>query len=200
MAAGSLATGTINFAGGDATLAIGGSALPTSVISGFDAGNVLSDEIVLNDVAYSSNDTATLGADNTVTLDLSGTISTLHFDPSQNYAGHYFEVEANSQGNVVFVDPTSNASMPKLQFLNLAANSPALATASTAGSATGMLSSLMTDGSLRASFLPASLAGIESLGTFGSSGVLGGLDPGTSFLSSIRGGTPSPLWLHRVFN
>jgi autotransporter passenger strand-loop-strand repeat protein len=107
---GATMSGSINFSGSNATLSIGGTVLPTNIISGFDASGVTTDDIVLTSYTYSTSDSVTLGSSNVLTLHLNGTISTLHFNTAQSFAGEYFSIQKNSQNQVVIVDPPSSAS------------------------------------------------------------------------------------------
>ncbi len=106
---GAIATGSFTFAGNAATLSIAATILPSNVISGFDATGATGDEIILTGFTYASGDTADLGADNVLTLDLSGVIKTLNFNPAQDFAGHVFAVQTNSLNQAVIVDPTVGA-------------------------------------------------------------------------------------------
>ncbi len=111
LASGSAISGIINFVGNLGTLVIAGTSLPTNVISGFDATGTTGDIINLSAYSFSSSDTVSLGAENVLTLNLSGTIVTLSFDPSQSFAGDYFALEEGSSGQVVVVDPTIASSL-----------------------------------------------------------------------------------------
>jgi hypothetical protein len=99
------ALGPMKFLGSNATLSLGGTSLPSNVISGFDANGTTGDEIVLTGYTYSSADSATLGVGNVLTVDLNGKYLKMQFDASQSYSGEYFAVKSNAAGQVVIIDP-----------------------------------------------------------------------------------------------
>jgi autotransporter passenger strand-loop-strand repeat protein len=106
---GASALGPMTFLGSNGTLSIAGTSLLGNVITGFDANGTSGDEIDLTNYSYSSADSVTLGSGNLLAVNLNGISMKMQFDPSQNYAGHYFAVEANSAGQAMIVDPPGQA-------------------------------------------------------------------------------------------
>ena len=109
-AAGKLGGG-LSFAGSDAVLSLAGTVMPSAIISGFDLGGSSGDEMVLTGFRYAAgHDTATLGPQNVLTLDLNGKVEKLTLNSAQNYAGHSFAVTTNSADQVVVIDPMTGSS------------------------------------------------------------------------------------------
>lgn len=122
---GALVRGAVTFKGNQGTLAVEGTDLPKNLLTGFDANAATGDAIVLAGFSYTSSDTVTLGANNALTLDLSGTIETLHFDLAQSFATNSFALHANSQDQVVIINPTNGLAAPGMVFLGSPASKAA---------------------------------------------------------------------------
>ncbi len=98
------ATGAITFQNApviDPTLQIDGSVLPTNVIDGFGAGDVID----LADIANQAGSSADFDYVNHVLHITEGsTTYQLNFDPSQNFAGEYFHLASDGNGTAITVD------------------------------------------------------------------------------------------------
>ena len=105
--AGAGASGAMSFIGSNGTLSLGGTALPSNVMSGFDANGATGDQVVLTGYSYALADSVTLGSGNTLTVNLDGKYLKMQFDAAQNYAGSHFAVQTNAAGQVVIVDTPS---------------------------------------------------------------------------------------------
>ena len=115
--AGGTVTGTIAFDGNNANLILAGTSLTTAAIGGFDQNGARGDAITLANFTYvAGHDSATLGSDHVVTLNLDGTIEHLNLDPAESVAGHTFSVHTNTLGQVVILDPVS-ATVSQMGFL-----------------------------------------------------------------------------------
>ena len=179
-AAGKLGGG-LNFAGSDAVLSLAGTVMPNAIISGFDLGGASGDEMVLTGFRYAAgHDTATLGPQNVLTLDLNGKVEKLTLNPQQNYAGHSFAVTTNGADQVVVIDPMTTT--PEMGFISppkAAAAPPANDLAPLSGPHGWSGTSLSTP------LLPllAHPAKLDQAGTPGS-GAPGGFAPDTATLSA----------------
>jgi autotransporter passenger strand-loop-strand repeat protein len=196
---GATQAGSINFAGGNGTLSIGGTTLPASVISGFDAGGITTDSIVLTGFSYTTADTITMGAGNTLALVLNGSSYSLNFDPSQSFAGDYFELGSNSLGQVVIIDPTVFSTTPAMDFLRPGA----AATSGGPGTASmRTLADLFTSGSdassFAAGFLPisASMYSQAAVNTISASASPVGGGAYDMLQTSLQHGTQIPILPH----
>ena len=91
LAAGATAEGTIAL-GTAGELAISGTVMPDATIVGFmpASGGLAGVTIDLAAIAFDSNGTAALGADNVLNVSEGGQIYSLHLDPAQSFAGEYF--------------------------------------------------------------------------------------------------------------
>jgi len=116
---GARSSGVIDFAGSNGELLIGGTALPTTVIDGFNLNGSTGDAIVLAGSTYDAgHDTVSLSSGNVLNLDLDGKIEKLFLNPTQNFAGHDFTLSANRFGQVMITDPITGATAMKSGVLN----------------------------------------------------------------------------------
>ncbi|MEE3500985.1 Hint domain-containing protein [Acidiphilium acidophilum] len=93
LTAGAVVSGAIDFTGAGATLGLDGITNFTNVISGFDAnGPSEGDSIFFVGASSAGVGTASLGADNVLTVTEGAATYTVHLDPSQNFAGDHFSV------------------------------------------------------------------------------------------------------------
>ena len=89
--------GTPYPAGG--TLEIGGTAMPTAIISGYESVGLGYDNAVdLLNVAYDSTGSASLGSGNVLTVREGGHAYVLNFDPSQSFAFEQFQLQSDGSG------------------------------------------------------------------------------------------------------
>jgi autotransporter passenger strand-loop-strand repeat protein len=110
--------GGLNFAGSHAVLSLAGTVMPDVIISGFDLNGASGDEIVLTGFTYAAgHDTATLGAGNTLTLDLNGKLEKLKLNSGENYLGHGFSITTNGLDQVVVIDPVTGSEAQQMAFL-----------------------------------------------------------------------------------
>jgi len=91
--AGAVVSGAIDFTGAGATLGLDGITNLNNVISGFDAnGPSEGDSIFFVGASSVGVGTASLGADNVLTVTEGTATYTVHLDPSQNFTGDHFSV------------------------------------------------------------------------------------------------------------
>jgi autotransporter passenger strand-loop-strand repeat protein len=100
---GGATSGAITFAGAGGSLQIDGTSMPGNTISGFLPG----DTFDLAGVAFDSGGSADLLAGNVLQITEGGLQYDLQLDPSQNFAGNFFHLNAATSGGTLVTEDTT---------------------------------------------------------------------------------------------
>ena len=103
LAVGGVTSGAITFAGATGSLQIDGTTMPDNTISGFVPG----DTFYLSGVPFDAGGSADLLAGNLLQITEGGQEYDLQLDPSQNFSGNFFHLNAATSGGTLVTEDTT---------------------------------------------------------------------------------------------